>query len=394
MLSILLLNTMENFSYYNPTKIHFGSNQLEKLGKECLAYGQKALLLSGKGSARKSGLYDRVIALLESEGIKVVSYEGIKSNPEHSDADTAVSLAKEHSVDLIIALGGGSVIDTAKAVAMGYYVDHPVWDFYIQRAKPQKTLPVITVLTLAATGTEMNSSTVIQNSEMGMKKGFGSPLLFPKVSILDPTLTYSVPLDYTAYGISDLISHCLEVYFGKGNAPLSDYYIAGIIRLATEYAPKVMKNPEDYDARANIMWLATNALNGSLNNGRGYGDWGSHGFEHSLSVLYDVAHGAGLSIVFPAWLKHYAHHFLPKLAFLGQMVFDLRENDVEKQAQLFIYRLEEFFIQIHTPVRLSQIDVYPEQRSRIVENLQLNAISGRVYPMQAGDYEQLLERMW
>ncbi len=386
---------MENFIYHNPTKIIFGKNEVEKVGVECKNFGKKALVLIGKGSVKRNGLYARVISNLNMSDIRSVTFEGIKSNPTFEDADAAVALAKEHNVDMIVAVGGGSVIDTAKAVAMGYYVEHSVWDFYNQTVpRPEKALPIINVLTLAATGTEMNSSTVIQHTEGGMKKGYSAPVLFPKVSILDPELTYSVPKDYTAYGIADLISHCLEIYFGKGNAPLSDYYIASIIKLATVYGPKVLDNPEDYDARANIMWLATNALNGSLVNGKGYGDWGSHVFEHSLSVMYDVAHGAGLSVVFPAWLKHFSDKFQPQLAFLGKMVFDVHEGSEEHQAKMFILKLEEFYKTIKTPIRLQELNIQLNDKSKILENLKLNKVSGRVYTMKDEDYSDILEKMW
>lgn len=385
---------MENFTYHNPTKIIFGKNEVEKLGSECKAFGKKVLILIGKGSVKKNGLYARVVSNLNMNEIKSVTFEGIKSNPLYEDADAAIAVAKANNVDMIVAVGGGSVIDTAKAVAMGYYVEHSVWDFYLQKAKPSQALPIINVLTLAATGTEMNSSTVLQNTQDGMKKGFSAPVLFPKVSILDPELTYSVPHDYTAYGIADLISHCLEVYFGKGDSPLSDYYIASIIKLATIYGPKVLDNPNDYDARANIMWLATNALNGSLVNGKGYGDWGSHVFEHSLSVMYDVAHGAGLSIVFPAWLKHFSTKFESKLAFLGRMVFDVHEGDEAFQAKKFIENLELFYQSINTPIRLSDVNIPTEDKAKILENLKLNNVSGRVYAMKEQDYELILEKMW
>lgn len=386
---------MENFIYHNPTKILFGKNEVEKLGLECKVYGNKALVLIGRGSVKRNGLYARIISNLNMNEIKSVTYEGIKSNPTFEDADAAVALAKEHNVDMIIAVGGGSVIDTAKAVAMGYYVDHSVWEFYNQSvSRPEKALPMINVLTLAATGTEMNSSTVIQHTTGGMKKGYSAPVLFPKVSILDPELTYSVPNDYTAYGIADLISHCLEIYFGKGDSPLSDHYIASIIKLATVYGPKVLENPEDYDARANIMWLATNALNGSLVNGKGYGDWGSHVFEHSLSVMYDVAHGAGLSIVFPAWLKHFSDKFQQKLAFLGKTVFDIHEGSEEQQAKIFIEKLEEFYKSIKTPIRLTEVNIQKDDKAKILENLRLNKVSGRVYQMNEEDYDHILEKMW
>jgi alcohol dehydrogenase YqhD (iron-dependent ADH family) len=385
---------MENFSYYNPTKIIFGKNEVDRIGSEAALIGKKAIVLIGKGSAKKTGLYARVISSLNMYSIKSVTYEGIKSNPLYQDADEAVLLAKEFGADMVIAIGGGSVIDTAKAVAMGVYVEHSVWDFYLQKAKPEKALPLLNILTLAATGTEMNSSTVLQDTESGMKKGYSAPVLFPKLSILDPTLTYTVPATYTAYGIADLIAHCLEVYFGKGEAPLSDHYIASILKLATVYGPKVIENPEDYDARANIMWLATNALNGSLVNGKGNGDWGSHLYEHTLSVLYDVAHGAGLSIVFPAWMKHFAPKFQGKLAFLAKMVFDVNEGSEEHQAEQFIVKLEAFFKQIHTPVRLAEVGILKADKAKILENLQQNKVSGRVYAMKEEDHELILEKMW
>lgn len=385
---------MENFTYHNPTKIIFGKNEVEKIGSECLKYGKKALLLIGKNSVKKNGLYAQVVSILNMHEIQSITFEGIKSNPVYEDADAAVQLAKEHQVNSIIALGGGSVIDTAKAVSIGYYVNHSVWDFYMQKVKPTQALPILTILTLAATGTEMNSSTVLQDTNSGVKRGYGSPLLFPKVSILDPTLTFSVPTNYTAYGIADLISHCLEVYVGKGDSPLSDYYIASIIKLATLYGPNVLKNPEDYEARANIMWLATNALNGSLTNGKGYGDWGTHGFEHSLSVLYDIAHGAGLSIVFPAWLKHFAPKITSKLAFLGKMVFELNESSEELQALKFIDRLEQFYREIKVPIRLKEVNILKDEKEKILTNLALNNVSGRVYAMQKEDHESILEKMW
>lgn len=385
---------MENFSYYNPTKIIFGKNEVDRIGSEAKIVGTKAIILIGKGSAKKSGLYARVVSSLNMHGIKSVTFEGIKSNPTFEDADEAVALAKEFKADMVIAVGGGSVIDSAKAVAMGYYVNHSVWDFYLQKEKPEKALPLINILTLAATGTEMNSSTVLQDTSGGMKKGYSSPLIFPKLSILDPSLTYSVPAGYTAYGVADLIAHCLEVYFGKSESPLSDYYIASILKLATVYGPKVIKNPEDYDARANIMWLATNALNGSLVNGKGNGDWGSHLFEHTLSVLFDIAHGAGLSIVFPAWMKHFSSQFESKLAFLGRMVFDINEGTEKDQASAFIKKLEEFYSSIHTPIRLSEVNITRSDKDKILENLKLNNASGRVYSMCPTDHEMILEKMW
>ena len=386
---------MENFTHYNPTKILFGKNEIEKVAVECLPYGKSAIILLGKGSAKKHGIYARLISLLNMHQIKFITYEGIKSNPTYQDADAAVKLAKENKVDFIIALGGGSVIDTAKAVAMGYYVDHSVWDFYMQKVeRPSQALPIISILTLAATGTEMNSSTVIQDTDGGMKKGYGSPLLFPKVSILDPEFTYSVPANFTAYGIADLMAHSLEVFFGLGDAPLSDHYIASILKLAIQFGPETISNPNNYEARANIMWLATNALNGTILNGRGTGDWGCHGLEHTLSVLYDIPHGAGLSIVYPAWLKYHLPKIKSRLVFLAKHVFDLNEGTEEELALQFIEHLEKYFKAINTPIRLSDYQIPQSDHQKIIDNLTLNAITGRVYPLNSMDYHGIINLMW
>lgn len=387
---------MENFSLYNPTKIYFGTNALEQLPAEILQHGKKALILMGKGSVRKSGLYDKITALLNHSGIQHLCYEGIKSNPEYRAADEAVKLAQDEGCDLILAIGGGSVIDTAKAVAMGFYHNGSVWDFYLKKSgPPTKALPLVNVLTLAATGTEMNAATVLQDTEGGIKRGYGNPLLYPKASFLDPTITYTVSPEYTAYGVADLMAHSLEVYFSKGNNELTSHYIASILKLAIKNGALVRKNPQDYEIRANIMWLATNALNGTLAAGRGGGDWGVHGFEHSLSVLYDIPHGAGLSIVYPAWLKHLKPQILEQLAFLGREVFDIDpKRSTEEQADGFIAQLEQSFQAIGTPIRLAELGIAKTEKERIVANLELNRVRGANYLLEKADYEAILDLLF
>jgi len=386
---------MENFQYYNPTKVIFGKDVIDQLGTEALVYGNKALIIIGQGSVKQNGLYARVLSLLNIAGIKHVTFEGIRPNPIYQDADEAITLALEEQVDFIIAIGGGSVIDTAKAVAMGFYVPHSVWDFYLQKvARPTQALPLINILTLAATGTEMNSSTVLQDTKSGEKKGYGAPCLFPKVSFLDPTYTQTVPLNYTAYGVADTISHALEQFFGKGESPLSDLYTASVLKLSIQYGRAVMQNPQDFECRSQLMWLATNALNGTLKAGKNSGDWGVHGLEHSLSVLYNVAHGAGLSIVYPAWLKYHQTKITPKLAFLAKHVFDIETEDETLAATQCIAALEHFFTDIHTPTRLKQIDVLPTDEQKICDNFELNKVTGAVYPLKLTDYKGILAHMW
>lgn len=380
---------MENFTAYNPTKLIFGKECINKLHKESGKLGKRALIIIGKGSVKKNGILDAVTAQLTQANIEYTLYEGIKSNPIYQDADKAVAQAKEFGVDMIVAVGGGSVIDTAKAVAMGYYVEHSVWDFFSQKLRPKKALPLFAVLTLAATGSEMNPITVLQNDETGVKIGIGSPLVYPTASFLDPEYTYSVPKTYTSYGVADLIAHTLEVYFEPSDSPLSNHVAGDIIKLAMEYGEKVMENPNDYDARANIMWLATTALNGSLAAGKRGGDWGVHNFEHTLSVLFDVPHGAGLSIVYPAWLKSFKGDVKEKLDFLAKKVVG-----EDKTGEDFIAALESFFEKISTPTRLSQMDISGEDKmTSILENLEQNKVSGNFFKMDKERYENMLQLM-
>ncbi|WP_042480866.1 iron-containing alcohol dehydrogenase [Solitalea canadensis] len=385
---------MENFTYQNPTKLVFGKDVVDQVGKESIHYGKKALILIGKGSVKSSGLYDRISTHLDAAGISYVTYEGIKSNPLYNNADEAVSLAKEFQAEMIIAVGGGSVIDSAKAVAMGYYVNHSVWDFYLHKTKPEKALPIIAVLTLAATGTEMNPFTVLQNNAEESKRGFGHELLYPKVSFLDPVLTFSVPQSYTSYGVADLIAHCLETFFGQGDAPLSDHTIASIIRLAIKYGKIVYNDPTDYDSRGNIMWLATNALNGTLALGKQNGDWACHAIEHSLSALFDIAHGAGLSIVFPAWMKYNQRYLQSRLAFLAKYVFDVNEENEALAAYEFIHKLEEFFTSIGTPIRLQEAQIDELQKDKIVDNLNRYKANGLHIKLDETAREKIVDLMY
>ncbi|TAE74790.1 MAG: iron-containing alcohol dehydrogenase [Bacteroidetes bacterium] len=377
---------MEDFISYNPTKLIFGKNSLEKLGKEAINYGKNALILIGKGSVKKNGVLDAVTKQLTENNISFEIFEGIKSNPIYQDADNAVIHAKKMKADMVIAVGGGSVLDTAKAVCAGVYSEHSVWEFYTHTKSPKNALPLLTVLTLAATGSEMNYYTVIQNDETKEKFAFGSPLVAPKVSFLNPEYTYSVSNYYTACGVADLISHCLEAYFDTSSSPLSDAIVADIIRLAMEYGKNVVQNPNDYETRANIMWLATTALNGSLSAGKRGGDWGVHQLEHGLSALFDIAHGAGLSIVYPAWLKHYHPKIKDKLKFLAKYVLNDERAD-------FIEVLEYFYGKIGVPIRLKEANIDEKQHQNIIDNWEKNKATGYFFKMTTQDYKGILSLM-
>jgi alcohol dehydrogenase len=380
---------MNNFIANNPTKLLFGQGVVSKLGSYSKKIGSKAIVMIGKGSVKTNGILDAVTEQLQSAGTEYVLFEGIKSNPIFEDVNACISMAREFQADQIVAVGGGSVIDSAKAVAAGFFHDGNVWDICNGGIKPTQALPILCVLTLAATGTEMNQYSVIQNDKTGQKLGWGSELVYPKVSFLDPEYTYSVPPTYTAYGVVDLIAHTFEQYFEPTDSPLADHLATDIVKLAFEYGKKVMDKPDDYDARANILWLSTAALNGSLSAGKSGGDWGVHGFEHSLSVLYDIPHGAGLSIIYPAWMKAFFSEIESKLDFMAQRV--LGEG---KKAQDFIDAYEAFCRSINSPTRLSDVDIHADQESVIMENLVSNKVKGAFFHQNEEIQRKMLSLMW
>jgi alcohol dehydrogenase len=380
---------MKNFIVNNQTKLLFGRGVVSKLGSHSKKIGSKAVIMIGKGSVKTNGILDAVTEQLKTVGTDFVLFEGIKSNPIFEDVNACISVAREFQADQIVAVGGGSVIDSAKAVAVGFFHDGNVWDICSGGIKPSQALPILCVLTLAATGTEMNPFSVIQNDKTGQKLGWGSDLVYPKVSFLDPEYTFSVPKTYTAYGVVDLIAHTFEQYFEPTHSPLSDHLATDIVKLAFEYGKKVIDNPENYEARANILWLSTVALNGSLSAGKQGGDWGVHGFEHSLSVLYDIPHGAGLSMIYPSWMKVFFSEIEIKLDFMAQRV--LGEG---KKAQDFIDAHEAFCRSINSPIKLSEVNIFPDQESIIVENLKLNKVSGMFFPQNEQIYHKMLSLMW
>lgn len=378
---------MENFTAYNPTQLHFGKNVIEKLGESTLEYGKKVLLIYGKGSVVKNGTYDKVIKELKKINADIVEYSGIKSNPLVGDVSEAAQLGKLNNIDVIIALGGGSVIDSAKITALSIANNTDPWSIMKFKSKPTKTIPLIAVLTLAATGTEMNGAAVLQNPETHEKVGYVSPLMYPKHSFLDPEFTYTVPKNYTAYGIADLIAHALEAYFGKGEASLSDRFVESIIKEAMHYAPLVLKEPENYDYRANIMWTATAALNGMTNYGRKHGDWGVHDIGHNISYLYDTPHGATLSIAYPAWLKLHKERIPERIAKLGNQLFGTNSADET------IDKLEKFFSSIDCPISLSEINIEDDKKEEITTQMLKNKVNGMVHELTDDDRKKIVELM-
>ncbi len=378
---------MENFKVYNPTKLHFGKDVVSKSGKILSSFGHRVLLIYGRGSVKKNGIYQTVISELKSSGCEIFEYGGIKSNPVFEDVDAAAALARESKVDVIIALGGGSVIDTAKMVALTACVTHSSWDFFTHKKEVKKALPLMCILTLAATGTEMNPYAVIQNDVTHEKRSYGHPLIFPKHSFLDPAFTLSVPYDYTAYGICDVIAHALEAYFGKGRADLTDNIIIEIVKETMHKGKLLLSNLQNYDLRADIMLAATLALNGTTTYGKSYGDWGVHSIGHVLSSLYDIPHGASLSIAYPAWLRLHKEKLSDKILFLGEKL--MNAANVEET----IEKLEQFFRTIKCPVSLNEIP-QKTRKSEVLQQLQRQKVNGYYHKITDNDYVTLADLMY
>lgn len=296
---------MNNFVYDIPVKVYFGENQFCHLGEELKKYGNRVLLTYGGGSIKRIGLYDRVMKELSDAGMEVFELSGIEPNPRIDSVRKGAQMCKEHNIDVLLAVGGGSTIDATKFMAAGACVDHDAWDFFNEKWAPiEKALPIVSILTLSATGSEMDSGGVISNPETRDKIGRLNPNLLPKASFLDPTLTYSVNAYQTACGAADMISHILEVYFNmEQDLYMLDCFMEGMLKTIIKYTPIAIKEPENYEARANLMWTSSWAINGFINGGKRLA-WSCHPIEHELSAIYDITHGLGLAIITPRWLEY------------------------------------------------------------------------------------------
>jgi len=369
---------MNDFTFYNPVKLIFGKGQLEKLAKELPQYGRKVLVVYGGGSIKKNGLYDEVMTILNKIGMEVHELGGVEPNPRVSTARKGAEICKEKEIDVILAVGGGSVIDCTKLIAAAAKYDGDAWDFVSKKAQSTDALPFGTVLTLAATGSEMNAGSVITNWETEEKYGWGSPYSFPKFSILDPTYTISVPKNHTIYGIVDMMSHIFEQYFNNAtNTPVQDEMCEGVLRAIIDNGPKLMNDLENYDLRETILFAGTLGLNGFLQ--MGYrGDWGSHEIEHAISAVYDIPHAGGLAILFPHWMRYNVKVNPKRFAKLGIKVFgvDPEGKTAEEIANEGIDRLRSFWTSLGAPETLAYYDIDDSKLDLIADKATVNGKVG------------------
>jgi len=356
---------MNDFMYHNPTKIEFGREKENNIGRYIKEANIKSVLLVyGTGSIKKNGLYERVIASLKNNGISYEELDGVVSNPLLSRVNDGIKIVKEKKLQAVLGVGGGSVADSAKAIAAGAKYDGDVWDFYINKALISEALPVFTVMTLAATASEMNGNSVIMNDVTKQKYSIGSVLVNPVVSVVNPELMATISKDYLAYSAVDIIAHSIEVYFTASVHPnFNSRIVESIIKTVIETTEVLIQNPDDYDARAEFAWVAIQALNGLTPAGTDGGSFPNHMIEHSLSAIYNVAHGAGLGVVIPAWMKWYESKNPVQFKRFAKEIFN--EDDSTKG----IEKLEEWFTKIGAPTTLEAAGI---PRSGIQE-LAINA---------------------
>jgi hypothetical protein len=350
---------MTNFTLHIPTKIEFGKGVLSSIGAAAAEYGKTALLVYGGGSIKKNGVYDTVKKSLESAGVEVIEHPGVKPNPILSHAEEGAALARREGVECIVAAGGGSVIDEGKSIAVGTRNDGPLWDYYTHKGTPADALPLLAVQTMPATSSEMNMISVLTNEETKEKFSCRCELIYPKIAYLDPTTTLSIPLAQTAYACTDILSHVLEGYFTSTDpfAPVQDGYVEGIAKAVIRGVERLLADPKDYEARAAVMWAGTLAWNGICNAGVEGAGIPNHMLEHPLSAVYDLPHGAGLSIVMPAWLKYKGQQIAPRLLKFGKEILGSEGLDddrllEEKTAQV-IGEFETWLRKIGAPTSFS-----------------------------------------
>lgn len=382
---------MDNFTFYNPTKLIFGKGQLEELKNEVPQYGKKVLMVYGGGSIKRNGLYDSVMETLKEIGAEVFELSGVEPNPRLSTVHKGVQICKEEGIEFLLAVGGGSVIDCTKAIAAGAKYEGDAWDLVTKKAFATEALPFGTVLTLAATGSEMNAGSVITNWETNEKYGWGSPVTFPKFSILDPVNTFTVPKDQTIYGIVDMMSHVFEHYFHlTENTEFQDRMCESLLLTVMETAPKLLADLENYEYRATILYSGTMALNGILN--MGYrGDWATHNIEHAVSAVYDIPHGGGLAILFPNWMKHNLKVKPERFKKLAVRVFGVNpEGKTDEEAGLEgIEKLREFWNSIGAPSRLADYDIDDSKLEEMADKAMVNGEFGNFAKLNKDDVVEI-----
>ncbi len=378
---------MKNFHYSIPTEIFFGKGEIKRLPDEIKKYGNRVLLVYGGGSIKKIGLYDEIKKLFDETDIILTELGGVEPNPRITSVREGVKLCRENNIDIILAVGGGSTIDCAKVIAAGTFYENDAWDIVKDPSKITGALPLATVLTLSATGSEMDKGAVITNWETHEKLGTGHPSMAPKFSVLDPSYTFSVSKRQTVAGTADIMAHVFEVYFSETKeAFLADRMAESILKTCIKYGPVAIKEPENYEARANLMWSSSLAINGLLSYGKKT-SWSVHAMEHELSAFYDVTHGEGLAVLIPSWMEYMLNDkTLSKFAEYGINVWniDKNKNEIEIAAEA-INKTKAFFISLGIPSSLAELNVGEEYLEEMSKRALRYGKLGSFFPFTSKD---------
>lgn len=383
---------MQNFDYMTPTRLIFGRDAIAKLPEVMTQFGKKILLTYGGGSIKKIGLYQKVLEMLK--GYDIVELPGIQPNPKYDPSVLdGIRLCKEHNVDVILSVGGGSVLDCSKAIAAGAKYDGDPWDLISYKVKAKAALPIVDILTLAATGSEYDCGGVISRTETNDKIGYIDPLLFPVVSILDPVYTFTVSKKQTAAGIADAMNHTIEQYFVEDSTLLNDGFCESMLRSLMTNGRKCLENPEDYTARAEMMLACTYGCNGILALGNSYSGWPCHGIEHALSAYYDITHGEGLAIITPRWMRHIlSERTMDRFVKYGINVFGI-DPALPKQeiAGKAIDATYEFFQSINIPMHLREVGIDESRIDEMAHHIAVNEGLDKAYvPLTEQDIKEIL----
>lgn len=370
---------MNRFDFCVPTDIRFGEGQVECLATEIGKYGKKVLLVYGGGSIKRIGLYDKIYEVLKE--FEIYELPGIEPNPKLTSVRKGAKLCKDHQIDVVLAVGGGSSIDASKHIACAAFYDGDPWDLILNKSLVTKALPIFTVLTICATGSEMNPGAVISNEDTKEKLEISLPMLYPTLSVCDPTYLYSLPPMQTAAGTADIISHIFEQYFQPNDgAYITDRLSEAALKTCFQYGPIAMKEPENYEARSNLMWTSSIGLNHLFTVGKG-GAWSVHPIEHELSAYYDITHGVGLAILTPQWMRYVlSDKTVGRFAMYARNVWDIDETDDYKAARAGIDRTEHFFDELGLPKTLTEIGIDDSQFEQMAaEAIRTSGLSTRSY---------------
>ena len=384
---------MRDFTYVIPTKILFGKNQIQNISGELASLGKKILLVYGRESIKKTGVYDSIISILQQESATFYELSGVQPNPRISSVKEGISLCRTHQIDGILAVGGGSVIDCAKSIATGFYYDGNPWELFLRGdSLIQKALPLGTVLTVAGTGSEMNGNAVISNEETKQKRAIHHDVLRPRFSILDPTVTFTVSKEQTAAGVVDIFSHVLEQYFSPTREAFIQSRIAeGLLLTCRKYGLIAVDEPTNYEARAQILWASSLALNGLLGYGR-LADWATHGIEHAVSAVYDVTHGVGLAVLTPYWMDYVLEKdTVGTFVEYAQNVWQIPGGDDFSVAKKGIEKTREFFISLGMPRTLHEIGVQHGKLKELVDKAVSSHTIGQFKKLDKKDVLRILQ---